>query len=44
MTKNELNQNAKFVQEFLNDIEPDFVFSKKTLDRFNVKKKKNKSD
>ena len=40
MTKKTLNQNAKFVQKFLNDIEPDFVFSKKTLDRFNVKKKK----
>jgi DNA polymerase len=36
MTKRALNQNAKFVQEFTNTIEPDFVFSNKPIDRFKV--------
>ena len=34
MIKRALNQNAKFVQEFTNTIEPDFVFNNKPIDRF----------
>ena len=34
MTKRALNQNAKFVREFTNTIEPDFVFNNKHIDRF----------
>ena len=36
MIKRALNQNAKFVQEFTNTIEPDFVFNNKPIDRFKV--------
>ena len=34
MTKKTLNQNTKFVQELINTIEPDFVFSNKPINRF----------
>ena len=34
MTKKSLNQNAKYVQELIDIIEPDFVFSNKPLNRF----------
>ena len=34
MTKKTLNQNAKYVQELINSIEPDFVFSNKPINRF----------
>ena len=36
MTKKTLNQNAKFVQLLINDIEPDFIFGSRTLNRFKV--------
>ncbi len=34
MTKNTLNQNAKYVQRLIESIEPDFTFSSKSLNRF----------
>ena len=36
MTKKVLNQNAKYVQELINAIEPDFNFSKKPINRLKV--------
>ncbi len=36
MTKKTFNQNAKYVQKFINTIEPDFIFSNKPLNRFKV--------
>jgi len=36
MTKNTLNQNAKYVQELIDAIEPDFVFSDKPINRFKI--------
>ena len=36
MTKNDLNQNGIYVQELINNVEPDFVFSDKPINRFNV--------
>ena len=36
MTKKTLNQNAKYVQKLINTIEPDFNFSNKPINRFNV--------
>ena len=50
MIKKTLNQNAKYVQELINSIEPDFVFSNKPINRFKViesnnnKLEKNKTD
>ena len=41
MTKKDLNQSAKFEQEFINLFEPNFTFTKKPLDRFNSLKKNN---
>ena len=41
MTKNTLNQNGIYVQELVNSIEPDFVFSNKTIDRFKIIKSNN---
>ena len=35
MTKKTLNQNAKYVHELINIIEPDFIFNNKPIDRFN---------
>ena len=34
MTKKSLNQNAKYVQELINIIEPNFVFENKPINRF----------
>ena len=34
MTKKILNQNAKYAQELIDIIEPDFLFSSRPLDRF----------
>ena len=34
MTKQALNQNDKYVKELINSIEPDFIFSKKPINRF----------
>tara|TARA_B100000902_G_scaffold300427_1_gene288016 strand:- start:423 stop:1142 length:720 start_codon:yes stop_codon:yes gene_type:complete len=36
MTKKPLNQNGIYVQEFIDNVEPDFVFSDKPINRFNV--------
>ncbi len=36
MTKKALNQNTKFDQEFINTFEPDFTFSDKPINRFNI--------
>jgi len=36
MTKKHLNQNAKYVQELINTIEPDFIFNDKSINRFEV--------
>ena len=50
MTKKVLNQNGKYVQELIDIIEPDFIFSKKPINRFNKIKninidiKKNKNE
>ena len=35
MTKKTLNQNSKYVQELIDIIEPNFVFSKEVINRFN---------
>ena len=39
MTKSSLNQNAKYVQELIDTIEPDFVFNNKPINRFKAIKK-----
>ena len=39
MTKSDLNQNAKFVQEFEDIFERDFVFSNKPFNRFKISHK-----
>jgi uracil-DNA glycosylase len=36
MTKKTLNQNGKYVQELIDTIEPDFIFSNKPINRFKV--------
>ena len=36
MTKKSLNQNGKYVQELINYIEPEFIFSNKPLNRLKV--------
>jgi len=36
MTKKVLNQNSKFIKQLINTIEPDFVFSDKPLNRFDI--------
>ena len=41
MTKKSLNQNGKYVQELINSVEPDFIFSNKPINRFNVIEKNN---
>ena len=41
MTKKVLNQNDKYVQELIDTIEPDFVFSNKPINRFKVIKNNN---
>ena len=39
MTKKTLNQNAKNVQKLIQTIEPDFIFSNKTINRFKLAEK-----
>ena len=39
MTKKTLNQNAKNVQKLIQTIEPDFIFSSKTINRFKLAEK-----
>ena len=34
MTKRYLNQNDKYVNDLINSIEPDFIFSAKPINRF----------
>ena len=36
MTKKTLNQNSKYVQKLVDDIDPDFIFSNKPINRFNI--------
>ena len=36
MTKKTLNQNAKYVQELIDSIEPDFIFANKSINRFKI--------
>ena len=36
MAKKTLNQNAKYVQDLIDSVEPDYIFSSKTLNRFKV--------
>lgn len=38
MTKKGLNQNAKYVQEFIDIIEPNFIFENKPINRFKIAK------
>ena len=38
MTKKGLNQNAKYVQEFFDIIEPNFIFENKPINRFKIVK------
>ena len=44
MTKKTLNQNDKSIHEFINRIEPDFIFNHEPIDRFKVIKKSTKND
>ena len=37
MTKKTLNQNAKYAQELLKAIEPDFIFNDKPINNFVIK-------
>ena len=39
MTKKALNQNGKYVQQLKDTIEPNFIFSNKPLNRFEVVEK-----
>ena len=41
MTKKVLNQNGKYVQELIDNIEPDFIFANKPINRFNLVKNNN---
>ena len=36
MTKNDLNQNGKYVQELIDTLEPNFMFANKAINRFKV--------
>ena len=36
MAKKTLNQNAKYVQDLIESVEPDYIFSSKPLNRFKV--------
>ena len=38
MTKKGLNQNAKYVQELIDIIEPNFIFENKPINRFEIDK------
>ena len=42
MTKKGLNQNAKYVQEFIDIIEPNFIFENKPINRFKIVKNSEK--
>ena len=34
MTKKTLNQNAKYAQDLIDSVEPDFIFNNKPINRF----------
>tara|TARA_B100001093_G_scaffold427304_1_gene421598 strand:- start:62 stop:781 length:720 start_codon:yes stop_codon:yes gene_type:complete len=36
MTKKDLNQNAKYAQKFIDEIEPNYIFKNKPINRFKV--------
>ena len=36
MAKKTLNQNAKYAQDLIDSVEPDYIFSSKPLNRFKV--------
>ena len=38
MTKKVINQKDKFDEEFINTIEPNFIFNNKPINRFNIAK------
>ena len=40
MTKKVLNQNAKYVQELIDIVEPDFIFNNKPINRFKINEHK----
>ena len=44
MTKKAFNQNAKFVQQLIDIVEPDFTFNNRPIDRFKVIKNTNRND
>ena len=44
MTKNPLNQNDKYVQKFLDTIEPNFIFKDSPINRFKIIENENKED
>jgi len=41
MTKRALNQNDKYVRDLINNIEPDFLFNNKPINRFKIRQNKN---
>ncbi len=44
MAKKTLNQNAKYVQDLIDSVEPDYIFSSKPLNRFKVFKGNDKDN
>ena len=36
MTKKALNQNGKYVQDFIDSVEPDFIFNNRPINRFKI--------
>ena len=38
MTKKTLNQNGKYVQKLIDNIEPNFIFSNEAINRFQSRK------
>ena len=44
MTKKVLNQNAKYAQELIDTIEPDFIFNSKAINRFSIVESKENND
>ena len=44
MTKKTLNQNAKYTEQLIDLIEPDFNFSNKPLNRFKIEENDNENN
>ena len=44
MTKKSLDQNMSYREELLNSIEPNFIFNKKPINRFKIKKTESKNN